>query len=653
MEGVYKRRREQEAEAVACKRAKLIVDEINLIEPDMEALYDCVVNDGGVLPWYPSDPTLYTNSSPHDHEGWALPASCAFNESEVLKWLSKMEEKSIVNVRLGHVLKNVYKQDEVKDSKLFTITKCEGGSRVRMHKDTCKITWLGGVVDATAVPQQTVRALIKYHQSHVTGAMQVVCSTKKQVQLWASFIKEMAPEGTDVQCIGKGPSMSKGQTFRHAPDTLQFCLTTLEELRAYPKRPAEFDMHTNFDFLVQSKFDRVIIFTKDGLQSVDVFHQYLINYWSNAMKLLVLTDVGVETYADARNCMEVLDAHVLNSTGTHSTHDWSALTCAGVDAVLKMAYKCFLRPLHLRLNLYRHGVPMNSYNRILHSLRGKGLKHMHPDNQVNKFCGKSVEQLLDITGIHKLPANVSFQEFTKRVSGARTIYPKDQERVKEVYDTLSKTAPVECCLCKSEYDPCHMVVAPCMHYACISCTIALCHESFSKDEERMFSCTLCRSVITFNQLFVIHRKQKQTDNFSGLVSRLEQHGLPHALAEEAKLCCGQDCEKCHGHFKFVTWDKNKKSFSTKGPLCNWSIVVVTETAQDVQKIVHAAQRMGVYRLFLHIVDWLGYESTFEHSKRSEPSPHAKLQGFCEKWLVIQRDMHACEGDCSKKCSLLL
>ena len=638
---------------VASKRAKLVVDEINLIEPDMNDLYDCVVNDGGLLPWYPFDPTLYSDLSPYDHEGWALPTSCAFKESEVLKWLSQMEEKSILNVRLGHALKNVYKQHEAaKDSKLFTITKTEGGSRVRMHNDTCKITWLGGVVDATAVPQQTVCALIKYHLSHVTGAMQVVCSTKKQVQLWAHLIQELTPEGTDVQCIGKGPSMSKSQPFKHTPDTLQFCLTTLDELRAYPKKPAEFDMYTNFDFFVQSKFDRVVLFTKDGVQSVDVFHQYLVNYWSKALKLLVLTDVGVETYDDARNCMEVLDARVLNSTGTHSTHDWSALTCAGVDAVFKLAYKCFLRPLQLRLNLYRHSVPMDSYNRILHSLRGKSLKHMHPDNEVSKFSGKSIEQLLDVTGIHKLPAKISFQEFTKRVSGSRTIHPKDQERVNQVYDTLSKPGTVECCLCKCEYDSCHMVVTPCMHYACISCTVALCNESFSKEDERMFSCTLCRSVITFNQLFVIHRKQNQTDNFDGLVSHLEEHGLRHALKEERKFCCGHGCQKCKRGFKVVSWDKNKKSFSTTEPLSNWSIVVVTETAQDIQKIVHTAQRMGVYRLFLHFVDWLGYESTFEHSKRSEPSPCDKLQRFCEKWMVVQRCIHSCNGDCSKNCSLL-
>lgn len=652
MESVYKRRREQEEEAVVSKRAKVSDEVISLIEPDMDDLFDCVVNDGGVLPWYPSDKSLYCNVSPYDkYEGWKLPAPCAFKESEVLKWLSQMEEKSVVDVRFGHALRNVYKKNEGKNSKVYTITQCEGGSRVHMYNDTCKVSWLGGIIDATAVPQQTVSALTKYHCSHVTGAMQVVCSTRQQVRFWEDLIKDLAPEGTDVQCIGRGPSMSNCQPFKHKPNTLQFCLTTFEQLRAYPKRPAEYDTHTNFDFLVQSKFDRVVIFTKDGVESITVFQQYLVNYWTNALKMLVFTEDGLETYEDARDCLEIVDARVLNEKGTYAKHDWSTLTCAALDAVFEKAYKCFLRPLHLRLNLYRHGVPMDSYNRTLQSMRGKSLKHMHPDNQVNKFHGKSLEQLLDTTGIQKLP-KCSFKEFVTRVSGTRTILSKDEERVKEVYDTLSNCSPVECCLCKSEYEPCHMVVTPCMHYACISCTITLCQESFSKDNERMFSCTLCRSVIPFNQLFVLYRQQHPTDIFSSVVSRLETHGWRHARREEARVCCGKGCKKCQGNFRVVSWNKNKRSFSTQESLLYKSIVVVTETAQDVLKIVHTAQLQGVYRLFLHIVDWLGYESNFEHARGSVPSPQTKLQEYCEKWMVKIRVMHVCEGDCALKCTLM-
>ena len=167
----------------------------------------------------------------------------------------------------------------------------------------------------------------------------------------------------------------------------------------------------------------------------------------------------------------------------------------------------------------------------------------------------------------------------------------------------------------------------------------------------MFSCTLCRKIVTFNQLFVLYRHQQPTDNFCGLITRLESQGKRLALAEEAGLCCGRGCQKCQGHFKVVSWNKNKKTFGTEGSLQRWSIVVVTESAQEVPKIVHAAQRLGVYRLFLHLVDWLGFESTFERPRRTEPSPHDKLQEYCEKWMVQQRRMHVCEGDCSKNCTL--
>lgn len=643
MEGVYKRRREAEG-AGAAKRAKTddAPEEVTLEEADHHTLMAAVVEDGGFLPYVPYGHVC--DRSHHSRAGWRLPPPSRFVAARVQEWLAAMEDAPTCTADDAVALSNVYHHANMgARGKVFTLTPCEGGCLVQAFNRTSQLAWRGGVVDATAVPGPIMHALVQHHCAAPPAAMQVVCSTMAAVRAWVAAIREGAPKGTDVQVIGAGPRMSNSRPFVHRPGVLQFCVTTLKQLVAQPRRCPEMEVERmDFDYGVQARFARVVVFTSAGLASVRSFHRFLVHFWDLAAKFLVLTAGELVDQNDARSALEVIDARVVNRWGD-ATHDHTQLTGAGMAAVFSAAYRRFLRPTRLRLSLYRHAVAMPSAARVLAGVADKSLAAMRDD--APRFTGTTVAALVDGMGLRRVK-RAALAQFVAREHGVCVTEAHAQDALAQ----LTGDASIKCDVCLARYAPPHMAVRPCLHYTCLACTLQLCGDAYEREAVRCMACPKCRRVATFGQLFVCGRAPATADPRDAVEARLQATGVDLALAAEAarcEACSGQGCAACTGcAIKLGAWGLTG---FTDSDVAHWSLVVVTKAPRVVPAMVAAAQREGVHRLHVHVVDWAGEDSEFEHRAGNRASPRQRLDAFCEQWDVKVRDTAQCSGDCSRAC----
>lgn len=642
MDGVYKRRRAA-ADARSAKRAKTddAPEEVTLEEADHDTLMAAVVEDGGFLPYVPHG--AVADRSHHSRAGWCLPPATPFDAARVLEWLATMEDAPACMADDAVALCNVYHHAHMgARGKVFTLTPCEGGCLVQAFNRSSRVTWRGGVVDATAVPHAIMHALVQHHCAAPPAAMQVVCSTKAAARAWVAAIHAGAPKGTDVQVIGAGPSMSNSRPFVHRPGELQFCVTTLKELVAQPLRCPDMEVERmDFDYGVQCKFARVVVFTSAGLASVRSFHRFLVHFWGRAAKFLVLTAGDVADQNDARSALEVIDARVVNRRG-EPTHDHTDLTGAGMAAVFSAAYRRYLRPTRLRLSVYRHAVAMPSAARVLAGTADKSLAALRDDGA--RFTGTTVAALVDAMGLRRVPRG-AVSQFVAREHGVRVT----EGHARDALAQLTGDKALKCDVCMARYAPPHMVVRPCLHYTCLPCTLKMCGDAFEQEAVRCMGCHMCRCVATFGQLFVCGRARPTPDPRDAVEARLQATGKGLALGAEARLCdacAGEGCDTCHGHIKSAAWGLTG---FTDADIALWSLVVVTKAPRAVPAIVAAAQRDGVYRLHVHVVDWAGEDSEYEHGVGDRPSPQQRVHAFCEKWDVRVRDAAQCAGDCTAAC----
>jgi hypothetical protein len=621
MHSVGKRRRNAD-DTRAAKEARLAPNDaptISLDDLPHDALVRCVLYDGGLLPHVPHG-TL-ADMSPHDPAGWALPPPEPFRADAVAAWLHDMEGKTCATAANAVALKNVYSHPALEDrGKVFTVTPVPGGSRVQVFARTSTLAWRGGVIDATAVPRPVMRALAAHHAA-AGGAMQVVCSTCTQVKQWAAVIRGVVP-AADVQCVGNGADFSRGRPFVHRPGVLQFCLTTLDKLALQPRRCPVMDAATGLDYDTQGRFARVVVFTHSGVGSVRAIHRFLFTHWTAAPKFLVFTNGGVADMHDARDALEIIDARIVNVAG-EALHDSTRMTGAGMAAVMARAHRRFLRGVPLQVRLCRYAVRMPSSHRILAAVAGKRLDHM---GGAARFTGATVQDLVQQTGIHSLalPAG-GVAEF---VAAAARVVAADIAMLQHAATThaaLRGTEELPCCVCMGWYEPRHMAVTPCLHYACLACTVGLCRVAYEADGFSLVACPVCRQEASFRQLFVCHQGLDEADPRAELARRLLPTAREHALRTEAGLS-GPGCDA--RSFKTVAWCAQRGFVDPTGahpvPVHNCTLAVVTRNARAVPALLAAAQRAGVHRLYVHVVDWAGDDAQFSE---------AAVREFCERWEV--------------------